>query len=1025
MYGAYKMAYEEYVRKIEFFIKNLPKRMYEPVGALAFEGFFTYDRLSLQEANARAKKPLPKGTEWGKKWEYGWFFTKLIIPKVGEGKKIIFEGKQGESVVFVNGRAAGAFDKEHTHITLSDSARAGEVFEIAMEAYAGHDGTDPMMERDKVDLVLPETGISEFPANITQQTVTGGSFGIFYDEVFLLWMDIKTLYDLRNNLDDASLRKAKIDKALRRMCDSVDIELPMEEFLAALKGGRERLRPELECKNGSTAPTIYAVGHSHLDLEWLWTAEETRRKCARTLGNQLKLIEEYPEYKYIQSQPWILETVKNEYPELYKEVKKAVSSGDIIVEGGTWVEPDTNIPSGESLIRQFMLGKKFIKEEFGKDSEIFWLPDSFGMTGALPQIMRGCGIKYFMNAKIMWQYNGGDELPHSNFWWQGIDGSEILTLLTQEYATELTPSKVFEKWNLNREKAEVPVTLLAYGHGDGGGGATRIHLEYLKREKDLEGMPKVVPASPNKFFKALENDCEITEKYVGELYYAAHRGTYTTQAMTKKLNRKSEFALKAAEMWSALLEKHTKAETDALWKTVLFRQFHDILPGTSITRVYEETEKELTEVIKKANMITDAALTFVVEENSSYITVFNPLSKARKAMVELTSDYTSMDGCETQKIGSRIVAQVLVPACGYKSYKLGREKAEEENYDHSLVLENNRIKAELNENGELISLTDKKTNMEFLSKPSNVFRMYQDMSMFFDAWDIDSFYEKSEIRMENKAEVHAAYKGKLESCIVIKKKINNSTLTQRVILRKDSRAIEFETEIDWRETHRLLKVDFNTNIRTEELVSEVQYGYVKRPNHRSRPYDADRFEVCNHKWSALAESRRGVAILNDCKYGISADGSRMSLTLLRSTVNPARFADKGVHKFTYAVMPFTENFADCDVVDVSYELNCPVTIKKGYAGEMNFLAVSENNIIIDTVKPAENGSEDFVVRMYEAKNTYTPCKLRFGFDVKEAYIGNMLEQNPVKVEVKANEIALNFNPFEVITVIAKREGNSF
>ncbi len=1010
----------EYQRKIEYFLQNIPKRMYKPIEEFGFEGFFTYDRLSLEEAMKHEKQVLPQGLEWGRKWEYGWFFTTITIPKCCAGKRVVFAAKQGESTVFVNGKAVGAFDKEHTHITLTYNAKGGEIFEIAMEAYAGHMGDDLFMEKDKVTLVLSDDDLREFPDDVTQKTVTNGSFGIFYEEVFQLWMDIKTLYDLRNNLDDNSLRKAKIDKALMKMCDAVNIELPVDDFIKAINRGREILKPTLECKNGSTAPMIYAIGHSHLDLQWLWTDAETRRKAARTLGNQLKLIEEYPEYKYIQSQPWLLETVKNEYPDLYAEVKKAVKNGNIIVEGGMYVESDTNILSGESLIRQFMFGKRFIKEEFGTESEIFWLPDSFGMTASLPQIMKGCGIKYFMNAKVTWQYNGGDEVPHSNFRWQGIDGSEILTNLTQEYATEMIPSKVFEKWELNKEKAEVPVVLLMYGHGDGGGGATRIHLEHLIRERDLEGMPKVISESPNKFFETMEKECEVNERYVGELYYSAHRGTYTTQAMTKKLNRKSEFALREAELWSVLLNRNTKPETDLLWKTTLFNQFHDIIPGTSITAVHKQTEKDLSEVIDKANEIVDSACIGVVDNNNDYITIFNSLSWERKALIELPDGYTSIDGCETQRIGDKIVALLSVPACGYKAYKLGKEDVEAEKSDNRLVLENNLIKAEFNAFGELISIFDKTKNMEFLSKSSNVFRMYQDMPMLFDAWDVDSFYENQEVELEKTAEVYVEYKGELESSIVIKRRFNDSFITQRAILRKDSKRIDFETEIDWRETHKLLKVDFNTNIQTEEMVSEVQFGYVKRPNHKTRQYDKDRFEVCNYKWSALAESKRGAAVLNDCKYGISADGGRMSLTLLRAAVNPAPFADKGIHSFTYSVMPFAESLTDSKINEEGYELNCPVTTKIGFAEEKSFLSVSEKNIIIDTVKLAEDGSGDMIIRMYESKNTYTSCRLKFGFDVKSAYITDMLERNQISAEVDDNEISLNFKAFEVITVRVKQ-----
>lgn len=1010
------MAFEEYARKIEYYIDNIPKRIYKPVSEIEFEGFVTYERLSLKEAEKKERKPLAAGLVWGKKWEYGWFFTEITIPAECKGEKVIFEAKQGECVVFVNGKIAGAFDKEHTHITLTDCAKGGERYEVAMEVYAGHDGLKNTLEQEHSKLVLSEEDLKEFPDDVTQKTVKNGTVGIMYEEVFQLWMDINTLYDLRNNLDENSLRRAKTEKALAKMCDTVDIESSCAEFLKEVSAARKILGAELECKNGSTAPVVYAVGHSHLDLEWLWTRNETRRKIARTLGNQLKLMREYDDYKYIQSQPWLLEIVKNEYPDLYEEVKGEVAAGKIIPEGGSWVEPDVNITSGESLIRQFMFGKKFIKDEFGKESEIFWLPDSFGMSGALPQILKGCGIKYFMNAKVMWQYNGGDEIPRSNFMWQGIDGSEILSNLTQEYATEMTPSKMFEKWNMNREKAEVPAVLVSYGHGDGGGGATRIHLEYLKRERDLEGMPKVIPESPNSFFEFLENECDIKERYVGEIYYAAHRGTYTTQAKTKMLNRRCEFALRNAEMWSALLKPDLKGMTDEMWKTVLFNQFHDILPGTSITSVYEKTEEELSEVVSEAAKIADDALREAVDGNDEYITLVNSLSHNRKAYVTLPDGYTSLENCETEKAGGKIIAVADVPACGLKSYRLGTKECAEAAKTEDLVLENNLIRAEFNEKGALVSVVDKESGQEYLSGESNVFRMYQNKPAFFDAWDIDSFYGNLETELEDKADVKCEYKGKLESALTIKRKLNNSVLEQRAVLRYNSRSVDFETKIDWKETHKLLKVDFNTNIFTDKLISETQFGFVERPNHKTRPYDADRFEVCNHKWSALCEGNRGAAIINDCKYGISADGSRMGLTLLNAAAKPAFNADKGLHEFTYSFMVFNESLADSGVVEKAYELNCPIDVMRGYAKERSYFRLSEKNIVIDTVKPAEDGSGDITVRMYNTMNMSLKCRLECDFGVKSAVLTDMLEQNGTEAEICGNGVELEFRPFKVVTV---------
>lgn len=451
-------------------------------------------------------------------------------------------------MVYVNGKIYGALDKKHKEITLTKSAKDGEIYEIVMEVYAGHDGLEDCLDQIHRKIIIPETPITEFPDDVNQKVVKNGKVVICNEEVFQCLMDIETLYDLRNNLDANMLRRALIDKTLKKVCDTIDIELELNEFLETVTASRELMIEALNCKNGSSAPIVYAIGNSHLDLEWLWTKNETKRKIARTLGNQLKLIEEYEDYVYIQSQPWLLEVVKNDYPDLYLDVKNAVKNGKIVVEGGMWVESDTNIPSGESLIRQFMFGKKFIEEEFDVESVMFWLPDSFGCSASLPQIMDKCGIKYFMNAKIKWLYDGGDDFPYSNFIWKGIDGTKIQSFVTRDYAAGTNPSKIFEKWNMNSEKENVPVIMFPFGHGDGGGGATRVHTEFIKREMDLEGLPKIVCKSPVEFYDYVNEHCEVNNEYVGELYFAAHRGAYTTQAFTKKMNRRCEFALREAEI---------------------------------------------------------------------------------------------------------------------------------------------------------------------------------------------------------------------------------------------------------------------------------------------------------------------------------------------------------------------------------------------------------------------------------------------------------------------------------------------
>jgi len=1014
---------KEYNRKLENFIENLPKKIYTPIDSFGFEGFFTYDHLSLEEAVAHERAPFSVGEKWGNKWEYGWFFSKITIPEACRGERIVMTAQPGECIVFVNGEIYGSFDREHTHITLTPKAEGGESFELIMEVYAGHSDVD-LMRKTHNNFVASDKDLEEFPEDVPQRVIKPGSFGIMDEDVFALWMDILVLKDIIKISDPDLLRTAKIEAGLMKMMDAVDLELRGDEFAESIRKGREILRPLLECKNGSTAPVMYAVGHSHLDLEWLWTTEETRRKAARTLGNQLQLIKEYPDYKYFQSQAWIFESVKNDYPKLYEEVKKAVKAGNIVAEGASWVEPDCNVTAGESLVRQFLFGKKLFWEEFGIDSKLFWLPDSFGITGSLPQILKGCGIDYFMNGKIVWLYNGGDDFPYSNFNWKGIDGSEIFGNIVGGYgSSNALPRFIYTKWKDNPEKAEVPMRLVTYGYSDGGGGATRHHLEAVMRQKDLEGVPKVIHESPVKLYDDITAECVIENTYVGELYYACHRGTYTSQAKTKKLNRLCEFSLRDAELWGALLGKAHKVETDALWKTVLFNQFHDILPGSSITAVHELAEQQLSEVKESAAKLLADTLETVPDKQRGAITLFNSLSWPRASYVELPDGITSVKDEEgnsllTQSENGKTYAFLSAPALGYATYYLGTASAEEACHKQDLILENEYLRAEFDKTGALVSLFDKEKGLECLSAPSNIFRLYGDAPTFFDAWDIDSFYEKTELPLEE-GMAQPEFDGPLCSSILITKKIHHSSLRQRVSLKKESRHLDFETEIDWQETHKLLKVDFNTNIHTDDLISEIQFGHIKRPTHRNRRFDADRFEVWQQKWSGLWEARRGVALLNDCKYGLSADGGRMSLTLLKAAAEPALNADKGLQTFVYGLMPCAAGFDESGVIRAGYEFNIPLQIASGAAEQHSFLEIDQENIILETVKLAEDGSGDRILRLYEAQNNYTSCTLRFGMAIKEAILTNMLEKGEERLSIDGNSVALNLKPFEIITLRIK------
>lgn len=996
---------EEWTRRVDEWQKALWKDLYRPLGELSLSGFVTKEQLSAEEALSRKFSPMPPGTAWGGKWEYAWLKGEVTIPKEAAGKRINLRLDTGalESLVWANGKEIGSVGGwAERELTLTPKAKPGEKFEILIEAYAGHGrtywGDGPVLY-----------GVETIPEPPPTQAVMGKStFGIWVEEVYQLALDFTTLRELRDYLDPLSLRVAKIDEALMEATLVIDLELPDEEMLETVKAGRKLLKPLLEKKNSPTMPTLHAFGHAHLDVAWLWHWQETERKMARTIANTLTLIEEYPDYKFLQSQAHLYYMLASRYPRLYERFEKAIKAGNIIVDGAMWVEADTNLSGGEALIRQVMYGQKFFREKFGVESKVLWLPDVFGYSGALPQILKGCGCVGFATQKITWAYNGGEKFPYNTFWWEGIDGSAIPAHIYTDYNSQTRPSKVFERWNTRLQLNGIDSMIFSFGWGDGGGGPTRDHLEFLARSKDLEGLPRVKLSSPAAFFADLQKKGLPKERYVGELYFQGHRGTYTSQAKTKKGNRRSEFALREAELWGSIARAltgfpFTPTSLEDPWRRLMLNQFHDVLPGSSIQRVYQEAEAEFDKVIQSAQEATMAALSTLTHKADA-LTVFNSLSWQRKALVELPNG----------------VAEVTVPACGWTTVDLNAKPAAPARSGKvkatNRSLENELLRVEFNGRGEIISLLDKETGREVMAGPGNRFLLYKDVPTAWDAWDIDSMAEKCPVEINEPVKLEVLSSGPLTAQIRLTRKLSKSSLSQIITLRSGSRRIDFATTVDWQESHRLLKVSFPVDIHTHEAIHEIQFGHLRRPNHRSRQYDQDRFEVCNHKWSALAEENRGVAVLNDSKYGLSVLGNSINLTLLKSALAPDMYADKGIQTFTYSLYPWNGTFAESEVVRQAYELNVPVLVIPGAAGEQSLFNLEAQNVIIETIKPAEDGSKDIIVRLYEAKRMSTRCTLTTTLPVKAATQTDLVENFVSNLPCKEGKIDLSFRPFEIKTV---------
>ncbi len=1033
----------EWKDRIQHWIKCLGFDFYQPMGEIKWEACRTMEQLSYDEAMQLPFTAVEPGFTWGEQYEYCWFRGRVTIPEELEGKRVIMSlVPSGESVLFVNGRSFGTYRADwnlpqyaQPHHWLEDNyltreAKAGETFDIVMETYAGH--YFPTLSGDCAYGPHME-GLKVNPLKDGERRTLGVcTFGEWNEEAYQLYMDVTTLEGLLSQLDQTTLRAAKIEEGLEQMTLVVDFEQSLEKRKESYRKGREVLRPLMEAENGSTMPVYYAVGNSHLDLAWLWPLHETYRKTSRTFAAQLRHMEEYPEYQYIQSQPAAYEMCRKYYPELYARIKEAVKSGQWIADGAMYVEPDTNMTSGESLVRQLLYGKKFYKEEFDVDSEILWLPDTFGYTSALPKILNGCGVKYLVTQKIFWSYNEQSEsFPYHYFKWRGNDGSEITSFLPTCYTYTTHPVHLNQTWKERCQARDLEAFLIPYGYGDGGGGPTRDHIEYALRQKNLEGGVKVKMTGPKEFFEDMDAKGGPKHTYSGELYLTTHRGTYTTQALIKKNNRKSEFALHNAEFWNAMANLEGKAypaeELEANWKVVLLNQFHDILPGSSVEKVNVEANAAYEAVQDKAHAMTAEAQNYLAAKDEEAVSVLNSLGFARKALVKLPERFAKgallADGTAVPVYPTEngLTAVVTVPSYGAISLRPAKEevsaddtlvKAEET--AAGFVLENEFVKAVVAQNGEVTSFVVKESGREIASGNMNHFQLYKDIPRLFDAWDIDSNYILQEIDAAYDVKTELVEQG-VQAVLKVTGKISESTFTQYIRLEKGSKRLVFDTEIDWKELHRLLKVGFPVRVYAENGINEMQFGYVERPTHRSRQYDKDRFEVCNHRYSALCERSHGAALLNDCKYGISMNDNRLELTLLRGAACPEMRADNHVHHLTYALTAWEGDFMQADVVHQGYEVNVPVEMAEG-ALDMSFMSVDKENIIIDTIKAAEDGSGDIIARFYEAKKASVNATVKAALPACKAYLTDMLENVIEELPVTEEGVKLSFKAFEVKTI---------
>jgi len=742
---------------------------------------------------------------------------------------------------------------------------------------------------------------------------------------------------------------------------------------------------------------------------------EITRKCARTFSNNLALMDVYPEFRFTQSQAAVYYFIKEYYPELWPRIKDKVKSGQWEITGNTWVEADTNIASGESLVRQLLYGREFFMKEFGVSSDIYWLPDCFGFTAALPQIIKRSGMKYFFTSKL----NGNDtnEFPVSVFRWRSHSGDEVLAYMQKmSYNGEADALYVTDVRKKNRQADLVDTTLGCYGYGDGGGGCTYEMAERLRRYAKIPGMPEVKPGKAEEFFSDAEKAFAELPVWDGEMYYENHRGTFTSQAFVKENNRKGEFMLRDIELMGVLSGDYNKERIEKLWKLLLTNQFHDILPGTSIHEVFVNTKKEYAQLREEGTALKKALtekLSADFADNNSVV-VWNTLPRpvTGPVRVNVPSEFNGIKdalcSCKSEN-GENVIEFIAedVPAVGCRRYFLTKDQnGSKGNIAVEYKLENEYLKVELNENGEIISLYDKLNGFEALEGTGNVLSVSHDKPIHESAWNLENDYKMHMDILKKADSVEIIENSAVKGVIRVIHKYNTSVITQDITLYAGAKRLDFVTHTLWNEREKVLST-FN-----------VAHGAVERPTFANNPFETAMFECCAHKWVDLSESGRGVALLNNCKYGHDLSGNIMRITLMRGPVCPDPYGDIGEQDFVYSVYPHSGEWHSSGVTKEADKLNQPLTALyfaegKGNKTEHSFISLSHDNVSLEAVKQAQNGRR-IIIRVNETEKKHTSAILKLPFAASKIYECNLMEEDETLLPA-GNEISFRIKPFEVKT----------
>ena len=1008
------------------------------------------ENVMIADRDSKDFVPFVQGSEWGLDEAHDWMDFKFTVTtpedykgkftiSIVTGREGLWEATNPQFVVWVNGRIEQAFDTRHISLTLDDVAVPGKTYEIFMQGYANRASTGMSGQ------VLLPPRLSVFMNDVCEDVVQ-------------LIYDIDVPYQAALLVEDGNREKEKVLYTLSDALNLLDLRNPFsEEFHASVQAARDFMLKNYYEPIADIEPEAFAecIGHTHIDVAWLWDLYQTRHKAVRTFATMLKLMEQYPDFKFMSSQAQLYQFVKEDQPELFERIRQAVADGRWEPEGGMWVEADCNLSGGESLVRQFLYGNEFFETEFGKRSRILWLPDVFGYSAALPQILKKSGIDYFMTSKLSWsEFNLS---PYDTFQWKGIDGSEVLTHFTptRDYAgggtyevhddlaffttynAMINPTQIKGGWQRFQQKGLDNHFIVSYGYGDGGGGSCDWMIENARRMKaPMLGVPAVKQQFARDFFEDLEKRVKGNKrlpKWSGELYLEYHRGTYTAMARNKRSNRKIELELREVELWREYAFKacglaYPNDDLRDIWRQMLTLQFHDILPGSSIKKVYDDSKEIYEKLFARLAVLKDEAFAALGKKLTGDVLLFNSLSSARDDVVWFDAPETAKSLKDKagnlyaiQRVGGKCCAFVenLAPMTATAMW-FSDEVCDDKAMDISTKkFVTPFFEGEFDDAMRITSLIDTRCGRQLAKEGEALNRIvcYENRPHNYDAWDVNIYYDERSWEVDNLVSSEIVSEGPVMTKLRNEYKFNNSTIVQHVVFYKAIDRIDFETWVDWKEQHYLLKAHFPVDVFYNEATYDIQYGNVKRATHKNTSWDVARFEVCAHKWMDVSEGNYGFSLMNDCKYGHSVDENSVALTLLKSSTSPNTHADQEEHNFTYSIMPHSGDWRVAATPEMAYMLNVPVTAVSGCGGRgklESFASVDCENVMIESVKHALKG-EGTVIRLYENYGERAHVTLTLGTNPKSVRSISLMEDDQGAVEFTGNTVEFDIKPYEIVS----------